>query len=187
MLTYNGLESDTLAKGDHIPEIKEVYEVDFNGNNIEDSESVEEEDYKTARVSYYGGIFHGRKTANGETYNKHELTAAHKTLPFGTKVEFYNPKNGKKVVVEVNDRGPYVKGRLFDLSEGAFKSIMSLNRGVANIKYRILDNESENSEIKRVEETTNIKEIDFKTTEQASQVKRSALPIKLSDTLVVRI
>jgi len=88
------------------------------------------------KCSYYGGIFHGRKTANGETYDKNALTAAHKTLPFGTRLRVTNTENGKSVVVRINDRGPYVAGRSLDLSEGAFKQIAPLSKGVLNCSFR---------------------------------------------------
>lgn len=74
-------------------------------------------------ASWYGGKFHGRTTASGEKYNMNALTAAHKTLPFGTKVKVTNKKNGKAVVVMINDRGPFVKGRVIDLSKAAHEKI----------------------------------------------------------------
>src|SRR3954463_8034040 len=69
-------------------------------------------------ASWYGPGFHGKKTANGERFNTHDLTAAHKTLPFGTKVRVTNEQTGKSVVVRINDRGPYAHGRVIDLSKG---------------------------------------------------------------------
>ena len=74
-------------------------------------------------ASWYGGKFHGRTTASGERYNMNALTAAHKTLPFGTKVKVTNKKNGKSVVVKINDRGPFIKGRVIDLSRAAHQKI----------------------------------------------------------------
>ena len=76
-----------------------------------------------AVASWYGPGFHGRLTANGERYNMYALTAAHKTLPFGTEVKVTNMKNGKAVVVRINDRGPYTKGRIIDLSKAAHLAI----------------------------------------------------------------
>lgn len=92
----------------------------------------------TGVVSWYGDKFHGRKTASGEVYDKQELTAAHKTLPFGTKVKVTNTRNGKSVVVEINDRGPFVKSRVLDLSEAAFKEIGHTNTGVMHVEYEVL-------------------------------------------------
>ncbi|MDD3458126.1 MAG: septal ring lytic transglycosylase RlpA family protein [Weeksellaceae bacterium] len=93
----------------------------------------------SGKASWYGGKFHGKKTASGDIYNMHELTAAHKTLPFGTKVKITNPKNGKSVVIEVNDRGPFVKSRDFDLSRAAFNEIGNTNSGVINIEYEVIN------------------------------------------------
>ncbi|RRD58183.1 septal ring lytic transglycosylase RlpA family protein [Comamonadaceae bacterium OH2545_COT-014] len=80
-------------------------------------------------ASWYGPGFHGRTTANGERFNMHELTAAHKTLPFGTRVLVHNPRNGKQVVVRINDRGPYARGRIIDLSYAAAKAVGLKSRG----------------------------------------------------------
>ena len=81
-------------------------------------------------ASFYGEEWNGRRTANGEIFNTYELTAAHKSLPFGTKVKVVNKTTGKSVVVRINDRGPFVKGRTIDLSKKAFQSIASINKGV---------------------------------------------------------
>jgi rare lipoprotein A len=74
-------------------------------------------------ASWYGNPFHGRLTANGEKYNMYELTCAHKTLPFGTKLKVTNKKNKKSVIVRANDRGPFVKDRVVDLSKKASSKI----------------------------------------------------------------
>ena len=84
----------------------------------------------TGGASFYGEEWNGRRTANGEIFNTYELTAAHKSLPFGTKVKVVNKTTGKSVVVRINDRGPFVKGRTIDLSKKAFQSIASINKGV---------------------------------------------------------
>ncbi|WP_373522028.1 septal ring lytic transglycosylase RlpA family protein [Aquiflexum sp.] len=93
---------------------------------------------QTGKASFYHDKFHGRQTANGEIYRKGKLTAAHKTLPFGTKVKVTNLQNGKKVKVRINDRGPFVGGRIIDLSKKAARRIDILNVGVSpvEIKYR---------------------------------------------------
>ena len=80
-------------------------------------------------ASWYGPGFHGRLTANGEKFDMHELTAAHKTLPFGTRVLVHNPRTGKEVVVRINDRGPFIKGRVIDLSKAAAKALGFNARG----------------------------------------------------------
>jgi rare lipoprotein A len=87
-------------------------------------------------ASWYGPGFHGRQTANGERFNQHSLTAAHRSLPFGTKVRVTNANNGRSVVVRINDRGPFVGGRSIDLSAAAARAIgMS---GVAPVRIEIL-------------------------------------------------
>lgn len=90
------------------------------------------------KASYYGPKFHGRKTANGEVFNQYALTAAHKTLPFGTVCRVINLDNGKSVIVRINDRGPFIKGRIIDLSYGAAKRIDGIIAGVMNVKIEIL-------------------------------------------------
>ncbi len=74
-------------------------------------------------ASWYGPRFHGKRTANGERFDTNELTAAHKTLPFGTRVRVKSLVNGKEVVVRINDRGPFIKGRIIDLSKAAAQAI----------------------------------------------------------------
>jgi rare lipoprotein A len=83
---------------------------------------------KSAHASYYADKFHGRKTASGKIFDMNKLTAAHKKLPFGTKVKVTNEANGKSVIVEITDRGPYVKSREIDLSKRAFMTITA-NKG----------------------------------------------------------
>jgi rare lipoprotein A len=74
-------------------------------------------------ATYYGQEFAGRRTASGEKFNPSGMTAAHRTLPFGTRVRVTNPRNGRSIIVRVNDRGPFVKGRAIDLSSGAAQAI----------------------------------------------------------------
>ncbi len=90
-------------------------------------------------ASYYGREAHGRATASGEKFNMNALTAAHRTLPFGTKVRVTNLANHKSVVVRINDRGPFVAGRIIDLSYAAAKRIKMLDAGVARVELVIVD------------------------------------------------
>jgi len=90
-------------------------------------------------ASWYGGAFQGRRTASGETFDRGELTAAHPSLPFQTKLLVTNPENGRSVTVRVNDRGPG-HGRLIDLSEAAAKSIGIKGRGFARVEMRVAAN-----------------------------------------------
>ncbi|WP_459914669.1 septal ring lytic transglycosylase RlpA family protein [Desulfocicer niacini] len=85
-------------------------------------------------ASWYGKKFHGRKTANGETYNMYAMTAAHKTLPINTWVQVTNMNNGKKIVVRINDRGPFVRGRIIDLSHTGAKKLGVLGPGTAPVR-----------------------------------------------------
>lgn len=96
-------------------------------------------DAKTSFASFYHDKFNGRKTASGEIFNNSELTAANKTLAFGTEVKITNLISGKSVVVKVNDRGPYHSSRAFDLSKAAFSSIADTNKGTIAIEYEIID------------------------------------------------
>ena len=89
-------------------------------------------------ASWYGGQFHGRKTSNGEVYDMHEVTAAHKTLPMNTLVLVENLENGKEMVVRVNDRGPFVKGRIIDLSKTAAGKLGMINNGTAQVRVSAL-------------------------------------------------
>jgi len=88
-------------------------------------------------ASHYGvgDGYHGRTTANGETYNAYGRSVAHRWLPFGTRLKVTNQSNGRSVIVRVNDRGPYVGGRDLDLSYGAFSAVASPSQGVANVCY----------------------------------------------------
>ena len=88
---------------------------------------------QTGRASWYGGKFHGRKTASGERFNMHSMTAAHRSLPFNTYLKVTNKNNGQSVVVKVNDRGPFHGNRVLDLSYGAAKKIGLVKRGIANV------------------------------------------------------
>lgn len=92
--------------------------------------------YQSGVASWYGGYFHGRTTANGEKYDMWAMTAAHKTLPFGTRVKVTNTSNGDSTVVRINDRGPFVAGRVIDLSKAAANDIGM--GGLAKVKLTIL-------------------------------------------------
>jgi rare lipoprotein A len=90
-------------------------------------------------VSWYGPGFNGKRTASGEVYDMNAMTCAHKKMPFGTRLRIANPVNGRSVVVTVNDRGPFVRGRDIDLSRGAAKKLDVLNKGTARVKVYYLD------------------------------------------------
>ncbi len=90
-------------------------------------------------VSYYAHDFHGKQTSNGETFDMHALTAAHRTFPFGTKVRVTSLENNKTVIVRVNDRGPFKEGRIMDLSMGAAKEIDLILNGTARVRLEVLE------------------------------------------------
>jgi rare lipoprotein A len=93
---------------------------------------------ETGEASYYAGKFHGRRTASGEVYSRRRLTAAHRTLPFGTLLRVTNLANGRKVVVRVNDRGPWKRGRIIDLSRAAAEELRMIRAGVARVRLEVL-------------------------------------------------
>ena len=93
----------------------------------------------TGIASYYGRKFHGRRTANGERFDMHGYTAAHKTLPFGTKLLVTNPRTGKSVTVRVNDRGPFTPGRTIDLSRAAAEDLGIVRAGHGRVELALLD------------------------------------------------
>jgi len=94
---------------------------------------------ETGMASYYAMKFQFRRTASGETFNHYSMTAAHKTLPFGTQVIVTNISNGKSVKVTINDRGPFVKGRLLDLTRAAFSQIANTVQGTARVEIKVVE------------------------------------------------
>lgn len=90
-------------------------------------------------ASYYADDFHGKMTSNGEIFDMNSLTAAHRTFPFGTKVRVTNLENNLTVIVRVNDRGPFVEGRIIDLARGAAKEIDLIKNGTARVKLEVLE------------------------------------------------
>ncbi|MEM6362373.1 MAG: septal ring lytic transglycosylase RlpA family protein [Bacteroidota bacterium] len=94
--------------------------------------------YEKGKASYYADKFKGRPTASGAKYMPNKLTAAHKKLPFGTLVKVTNLKNGKSVKVTINDRGPFIKGRIIDLSKAAAKKIDLIKDGVVDVEIKVL-------------------------------------------------
>jgi rare lipoprotein A len=90
------------------------------------------------KASWYGARFQGRKTASGERFDQRDLTAAHKTLRFGTRVRVTNESNGRSVVVRINDRGPYGRGRVIDLSRAAAEQLDMIRAGVVSVTVEVL-------------------------------------------------
>jgi rare lipoprotein A len=89
-------------------------------------------------ASWYGPGFHGKRTASGEIYDMYAMTAAHKTLPFGTIVKVVDLDTGRSVIVRINDRGPFVPGRIIDLSYAAAKELGMVEKGLARVGLKVL-------------------------------------------------
>ncbi|MAK99364.1 MAG: septal ring lytic transglycosylase RlpA family lipoprotein [Citromicrobium sp.] len=95
--------------------------------------------WRSGIASYYGARFNGRRTASGERFDMNAYTAAHKTLPFGTKVRVTNPRTGKSVIVRINDRGPYAHGREIDVSRAAAVELGLVQRGHGTVELALVD------------------------------------------------
>jgi rare lipoprotein A len=139
------------------------------------------------KASWYGKKFHGRQTANGEIFDMYKESAAHKTLPLGTYVKVLSVSNRKEIVVRINDRGPFVKGRIIDLSYAAAKAIGLIGPGVADVKIMALGREVGGQEssggIKPVVEIEDLNLGDFAV--QVGAFKSRDNAIKLADRLKV--
>ncbi len=92
---------------------------------------------QSGKASYYATYLEGRRTANGAIFSNNQLTAAHKTLPFGTCLVVTNLSNNKQVVVTINDRGPYIKGRIIDLSQAAAQQLGFIHQGITQVKIEL--------------------------------------------------
>lgn len=92
----------------------------------------------SGKASWYGPGFHGKRTASGERFNENAYTAAHRSLPFGTRVRVTNLRNGRMVDVRINDRGPFVRGRIIDLSRAAASEIGMIRDGVVPVEVHVL-------------------------------------------------
>jgi rare lipoprotein A len=117
------------------PSVRYVRQVD---KNYSKNQEYGVGDVVEGQASYYGKKFHGRKTANGETFNMYDKTAAHKFLPFDTIINVTNLTNKKQVVVRINDRGPFIKNRILDLSFQAAKELDMVSQGVTNVSIKII-------------------------------------------------
>ncbi len=94
--------------------------------------------FQSGVASFYANKFNGRRTANGEIFSNSKMTAAHKTLKFGTIVRVTNRRNGREVTVRINDRGPWIKGRVIDLSHAAAREIGMVKRGTARVDIELV-------------------------------------------------
>jgi|SRR5699024_8864461 len=123
-----------MIKAKYIPSRKLFYLVLFLVGSMSLTSCVAKKQVQQGEASYYHNKYRGRKTASGEKFRQYKRTAAHRTLPFGTKVKVTNLRNGKAVRVTINDRGPFVDGRIIDLSRKAARKIDMLNSGIAPVK-----------------------------------------------------
>lgn len=120
-------------------EVKGKYsESEYYSDETEETEPVQEKFYQKGMASWYGREFHGKTTASGERFDMNELTAAHKSLPFGTVVEVKNLENGKTVRLKINDRGPYRGNRIIDLSFAGAKELGIVKTGEASVGIRVI-------------------------------------------------
>ncbi len=116
-----------------IPVLTEEF-VPVTENNYVNTSSIRYVNRGTMRASWYGPRFHGKTTANGEIYDQTALTAAHKSLRFGTLLRITNPRTNKSVIVRINDRGPYIPGRQIDLSKAVAEELDVIGSGVKKLK-----------------------------------------------------
>lgn len=123
--------------------------------------------FERGEASWYGPGFHGNATANGERYDQEELTAAHRTLPFDTVVRVRNLSNNKYVDVRINDRGPYARGRVIDLSRAAARKIDMINAGVAPVEITIVSSVTPVSRAATAREEFTVQVASYNTTREA--------------------
>jgi rare lipoprotein A len=139
-LVVGGLVGFTMLNSANNEENERILVEEFVPVTVKEStvntSAVEYINRGTIKASWYGPKFHGKITANGEVYDQMALTAAHKSLSFGTLLKVTNPKNGRSVIVRINDRGPYIEGRDLDLSKGAAIELGILAKGVARVKIQ---------------------------------------------------
>jgi len=126
------------------------WEVIAEANNIDSPDEIQTDErllipfrssegyFQKGTASWYGKLFHGKETASGNIYDMYSYTAAHRSLPLGSKVRVTNLQNGKDIIVKINDRGPYTKNRIIDLSYSAAKSLGIIDSGIQDVKIEVL-------------------------------------------------
>jgi rare lipoprotein A (peptidoglycan hydrolase) len=124
--------SNSFSEGSNLNKVDSATAAE-NQRSVEENQSLKTQT-QIGVASWYGAHWHRRKTASGEHFNMYDHTAAHKSLPLGTVAKVTNLKNGEETIVKINDRGPYKKGRIIDLSHAAAKSIGMLEGGTAKVK-----------------------------------------------------
>jgi rare lipoprotein A len=140
LMSSGPVQADEIAAGDRVESLTAVVATLDETVRI-DSVAAEEKIFKAVgqgTASYYGAELAGNRTASGERFNPHGLTAAHRTLPLGTKLRVTNVANGRSVIVRVNDRGPFVGKRLIDVSLGAAREIQMVRSGTAQVRLELV-------------------------------------------------
>jgi len=134
LVGFTVLNNEKSAENEQVF-VEEFVPVTVKENTVNTS-TVSFIDRGTIMASWYGPKFHGKYTANGEVYDQMAFTAAHKTMSFGTLLKVTNPRNGRSVIVRINDRGPYIEGRDLDLSKSAAIELGLLKKGVGRVKIQ---------------------------------------------------
>ncbi len=144
-VTQTQVQPEPVKKNENIASPKDEYTIQqayeallLTSPRLRKKKQLKVSHTQEGKASYYSSVLHGRKTASGEIYNENKLTAAHKHLPFGTKVRVLNKRNGRTVLVSINDRGPFVKKRILDLSYVAAQQLGMIRAGVTSIKMEVL-------------------------------------------------
>ncbi|HEY0132381.1 MAG TPA: septal ring lytic transglycosylase RlpA family protein [Allosphingosinicella sp.] len=141
LMSSGPVQADELAAGDRLESLTAVVGTLDETLRAIDPVVAEEkvsEAIGQGTASYYGSELAGNRTASGERFNPHDLTAAHRTLPLGTRLRVTNVANGRSVIVRVNDRGPFVGKRLIDVSLGAAREIQMIRSGTAQVRLEIV-------------------------------------------------
>ena len=154
----SGFSSDSSKINEKPADINnELVKINDELNALEDEVEVVHEE---TLASYYHDKFNGRKTASGEIFDNKEYSAAHKTLPFGTKVRVTNLSNDESIIVEINDRGPFSKGRKIDLSKKAFMDLThNRNKGLLKVKVEALPDDYEEKRAELAEELNEVADV----------------------------
>ncbi len=141
LMSSGPVQADELAAGDRLESLTEVVATLDESLRIADPVVAEEKIYQAigqGTASYYGRELAGNRTASGERFDPHGFTAAHRTLPLGTRLRVTNVANGRSVIVRVNDRGPFVGRRLIDVSLGAAREIQMIRSGTAQVRLELV-------------------------------------------------
>jgi rare lipoprotein A len=141
LISSGPVQADELAAGDRIESLSEVVATLDETVRVADPVAAEEKVFKAigqGTASYYGRELAGNRTASGERFDPRGFTAAHRTLPLGTKLRVTNVANGRSVIVRVNDRGPFVGKRLIDVSLGAAQEIQMIRSGTAQVRLELV-------------------------------------------------